>query len=126
MTAAQMRKVTARGKRAKITREQKEWNEAQKARKKMLVECRKQATLEFKKVLAEIKQAAKAGKEETTYHAGEEDDRRRAVVDFIEQDLIEDGYRVKLHISKNEPVGSDPERFDTYYTLHLDISWTAL
>lgn len=123
MNAEQMRKLTQRGKRAKISQDQKVWNEAQRARKKMLIEARKRATKALPKVLKEIKEAARRGLEETAYYAGEDNVELRAEVDFIQQSLLDDGYHVKFGTDKHEPVGSDPERFDTYYTLHLDISW---
>lgn len=133
MNAEQMRKVTKQGALNKSKQNQKVLTEAQTARKKMLIQARKQATRELPLVLKRIKAAAKSGLTETTYDASAEHGRWAnevtkewsAVVDFLKDDLVADGYTVELTTERQEPVGSDPERFDTYYTLDLDISWKS-
>jgi|SRR3990172_7769118 len=116
-------KAKRRNKRVEAGKAQKKRSEEDKLKKEM----EKEAKQLFATCQKEISKAADEGKASIWFRLGEKEDKNELGLIYLRDHLVKllekDGFKAKMHVEVDRPIGSDPEVFYTRYYWYLIISW---
>ena len=116
-------KAKKRNKRVEAGKAQKKRSEEDKLKREMA----KVAKRFFANCQAEISKAAEEGKTSIRFSLGERDKETELRLIYLRDHLVKllekDGFKAKMHVEVDRPIGSDPEVFYPRYYWYLIISW---